>query len=106
MNLARAYEQSADISLHRTREGLSFSLLEPEEMQDVLKAAEVLRQGGCVLLNTETLSPELKARMMDFLRGFSYVTNGSMAQASSELIFLAPYQVMVEYDAEDELRKE
>lgn len=106
MNLARAYEQTADISLHRTQPGYSFAILEPEVLSDAVKAADMLREGNCVLLNTETLSPELKARMVDFLRGFAYVTDASMVQASSELIFLAPYQIVVEYDAEDELRKE
>ena len=106
MNLARAYEQTAEISLHRTQSDFSFMILEPEELSDAVKAADVMREGNCVLLNTETLSPELKARMVDFLRGFAYVTDASMVQASSDLIFMAPYQVVVEYDAEDELRKE
>ncbi len=105
MNLARDYE-TADISVHQPAKSFQIITMEPSQLADAVTIADYLRDGKCIALNTETISPDLEARMLDFLRGFSYVRNCAVVRASSELIFLAPYSIVLEYDADDELREE
>ena len=51
--------------------------------------------------------PQLQVRMVtETSQGISYARNCAVVRASSELIFLAPYSIVLEYDADDELREE
>lgn len=105
MSLARKYQYEEIGEIREEPVTFQMMLLEPEDLVDAVNIAEHLRKGRCVLMNTETVSPELEQRLLDFLRGFAYTTGSSIVRTSSEIIFLAPYETGLTYEAENSLRE-
>lgn len=74
---------------------IKFKLVKPQEFDEVSKIADHLIDGCTVVLNTELLDMPTCRRMLDFLNGVTYTTDGYINPVAANTFIITPHDVDV-----------
>lgn len=75
-------------------------ITEPVCFDDVKEIGEHLKQKRSVIVNLETVNKEDHRRIVDFLSGATFVTEGSIQKISSLIYLMTPKTVEIQNDIE------
>lgn len=79
---------------------IKFKLVKPQGFEDVSKIADFLIEGCTVVLNTENLDLPVCRRMLDFLNGVTYTTDGYINAVAQNTYIITPHDVDVSDEEE------
>lgn len=79
---------------------IKFKLVKPQGFEEVSKIADHLIEGCTVVLNTELLDPPTCRRMLDFLNGVTYTTDGFINPVAANTFIITPHDVDVSDETE------
>ena len=74
---------------------IKFKLVKPQGFTEVSKIADFLIEGCTVVLNTELLDKPTCRRMLDFLNGVTYTTDGYINSVAVNTYIITPHDVDV-----------
>ena len=74
---------------------IKFKLVRPQGFDEVSKIADYLIDGCTVVLNTELLDKSVCCRMLDFLNGVTYTTDGYIKSVANNTYIITPCDVDV-----------
>ena len=74
---------------------IKFKLVRPESFEEVSKIADHLIDGCTVVLNTENIDNDTCMRMLDFLNGVTYTTDGYINAVAKNTYIITPSDVDV-----------
>ncbi len=80
---------------------IKFKLVKPQEFDEVSKIADHLIEGCTVVLNTELLDMPTCRRMLDFLNGVTYTTDGYINPVAANTFIITPHDVDVSDETEE-----
>lgn len=75
-------------------------ITEPQCFDDVKEISEHLKERRSVIVNLETVTKEDQRRIIDFLSGATYVTEGSIQKISTLIYLITPKSVEIQNDIE------
>lgn len=75
--------------------GIVFKVLKPQTFEEVSGIADYLIDGCTVVLNTELLDKPTCRRMLDFLNGVTYTTDGDIKSVAVNTYIITPHDVDV-----------
>ncbi len=95
-----AAKPAGSITADRNDEGSNIELkvVRPEGFDDVSTIADYLLDNCTVVINFEELENSVKMRMLDFLNGVTYSTDGEIKQISQTTFIITPHNVDVSDD--------
>jgi cell division inhibitor SepF len=73
--------------------GVEMKIFTPRSVEDGEEIASLLASGKTVLLNMESIEREDVVRLMDFLRGATYMVDGGITRVSRTSIVVSPKSV-------------
>lgn len=79
---------------------IKFKLVKPQGFDEVGKIADHLIDGCTVVLNTELLDMPTCRRMLDFLNGVTYTTDGFINPVAANTFIITPHDVDVSDETE------
>ena len=82
---------------------LQVVLVKPERFEDASTIADQLNAKRTVVLNLESTGKEVSRRLIDFLSGVAYATNGQIKRVATSTFIITPYNVDIMRDLIDEL---
>jgi cell division inhibitor SepF len=85
-----------------TETGTRMHLVQPTSFNDAQEIGDKFRDGFSVLMNLQSVDPELGRRLVDFASGLAYGLHGSMQPAADRVFLITPRDVKV--SAEDRRR--
>lgn len=89
----------ATISAQPAKESnIELKVVRPASFADVSTIADYLLEGCTVVLNLEALDRETMIRMLDFLNGVTYSTDGEIKQVAQTTYIITPNNVDVTDD--------
>jgi len=74
---------------------MDIASLAPRNMDDVKVAANQLKGGNAIIINTSNLNSEEKLWAVHFLNGVIFALNGSVHELSVKVFLFAPPDVVV-----------
>ena len=74
-------------------------LVKPERFEEATSIADHLQAKRTVVVNTDSMSPDVRRRLIDFLSGVAYAENGTIKQASNTTFVMTPNNVGVMGDS-------
>lgn len=77
--------------VHNTGDGVEIKLIRPESYSEVSFIADNLLAGCTVVLNVEVLDRATTTKMLDFLNGVTYCTDGEIKVASASTFIITPH---------------
>ena len=77
---------------------IELKVVRPEEFDEVSTIADYLLDGCTVVLNLELLDAPQTLRMLDFLNGVTYSTNGEIKNVAKSTYIITPHNVDVSDD--------
>ena len=77
---------------------IELKLVRPESFDDVSTIADYLLENCTVVINFEDVDGAAKIRMLDFLNGVTYSTDGEIKQISQSTFIITPHNVDVSDD--------
>lgn len=94
---ARADHQGSTLTADDSDKDSSiiFKVVKPQGFEDVRTIADYLIDGCTVVLNTELLEPTVRYRMLDFLNGVTYTTDGDIKCVANNTYIITPNDVDV-----------
>lgn len=75
-------------------------ITEPQCFDDVKEISEHLKERRSVIVNLETVTKEDQRRIIDFLSGATFVTEGSIQKISTLIYLITPKNVEIQNDIE------
>lgn len=75
-------------------------ITQPTCFEDVQEIGEYLKQKRTVIVNLESVNKEDHRRIIDFVSGASFVTEGSIQKVSSLIYLITPKTVEIQNDIE------
>ena len=81
-----------------TDTNIEFKIVRPASFEEVSTVADYLLAGCTVLLNIELLDTPSTLRMLDFLNGVTYSTDGDIKNVSKSTYIITPHNVDVSDD--------
>ena len=72
-----------------------FKVVKPQSFEEVSTIADYLIDGCTVVLNTELLETPVRYRMLDFLNGVTYTTDGDIKPVANNTYIITPNDVDV-----------
>ncbi len=75
--------------------GIVFKVVKPQDFEEVSTIADYLLDGCTVVLNTELLDKPVCRRMLDFLNGVTYTTDGDIKPVALNTYIITPHDVDV-----------
>ncbi len=81
-----------------TDSNIELKVVRPATFAEVSNIADYLLDGCTVVLNTELLDEESTYRMLDFLNGVTYSTDGEIKNVSKATYIITPHNVDVSDD--------
>jgi cell division inhibitor SepF len=72
-----------------------FHLVMPSAFNDAQEVGDKFREGYSVLMNLQTVEPELSRRLVDFASGLAYGLGGSMQPVAEKVFLITPHGVQV-----------
>lgn len=81
--------QSTDSS---EQDSIELKVVRPETYAEVGAIADYLIEGCTVVMNVEALSPDTVGRMLDFLNGVTYCSEGEIKKVSKTTFIITPHE--------------
>lgn len=75
--------------------GIVFKVVKPQSFEEVGTIADYLLDGCTVILNTELIDKPVCLRMLDFLNGVTYTTDGDIKSVAVNTYIITPHNVDV-----------
>ena len=72
-----------------------FHLVHPAAFNDAQEVGDKFREGYSVLMNLQSVDPDLARRLVDFASGLAYGLSGSMQPVAEKVFLLTPAGVQV-----------
>lgn len=88
-------ETSKVVNIHPSSAQSQVVLVKPEKFEEAGSIADHLIAKRTVIVNTETVSPDIRRRLIDFLSGVAYAENGTIKMASNTTFVITPNTVGV-----------
>ena len=70
-------------------------LVKPERFEDASAIADHLQSKRTIIVNTDSVSPDVRRRLIDFLSGVAYADGGTIKKASNTTFVMTPSNVGV-----------
>ena len=90
------------VNIHTTTQ-LQVVLVKPERFENASEIADHLREKRTVVLNLESTNKDIARRLLDFLSGVAYATEGKIKKVAISTYIITPYNVDILGDLIDEL---
>lgn len=98
----RRHESDKVVNIHTTTQ-LQVALAKPVKYEEAAAIADNLSQNRAVVLNIEKTNRDEARRLLDFLTGAAYASNGQIKRVANGTYLITPYNVDVMGDLLDEL---
>ena len=90
------------VNIHATTQ-LQVVLVKPERFDDSSSIADHLNAKRTVVLNLESANKEVSRRILDFVSGVAYATDGKIQKIANSTYIITPFNVEIMGDLIDEL---
>lgn len=90
------------VNIHTTTQ-LQVVLVKPERFEEAATIADNLNERRTIVLNLESTNRDIARRLLDFLSGAAYISNGQIKRVANSTYIITPYNVDVMGDLIDEL---
>ena len=90
------------VDIHTTTQ-FKVVVLAAKRFEEVLDIADHLKAKKPVVINMSGVEDKLARRMIDFLSGVAYASDGGIQKISKEIMLVTPYTVEIMGDFQDEL---
>ena len=91
------------VNIHTTTQ-MKVVLYEPGNFEEAPSIVDDLKNRKPVIINLETVNPELARKFFDFLSGAIYALDGNIQKVSSGIFILAPNNVDISGNIKEELK--
>ncbi|MDR5657922.1 cell division protein SepF [Serpentinicella sp. ANB-PHB4] len=91
------------VNIHTTTQ-MKVLVYEPAAFEEVTGIVDNLKNRKPVIINLESLDPELAKKSFDFLNGAIYALDGNIQKVSSGIFILAPNNVEIAGNIKEELK--
>lgn len=98
----RRHDSDKVVNIHTTTQ-LQVVLVKPERFEEAAAIADNLNERKTVVLNLESTNRDVARRLLDFLSGVAYASNGQIKRVANSTYIITPYNVDVMGDLIDEL---
>ena len=78
-------------SIEAKNESVELKVIRPESYADVAGVADSLLAGCTVVLNVEALDKPTVGRMLDFINGVTYCTDGDIKKVAKTTFIITPH---------------
>ena len=86
-------EQPIPTDMHADKsDNVELKVIRPESYQEVSAVADSLLKGCTVVLNVEALDRVSTVRMLDFLNGVTYCTDGEIKKVAASTFIVTPHE--------------
>ena len=89
---AVAEESVQQTAANDAQDSIELKVVRPETYAEVGTIADYLIDGCTVVMNVEALSPEIVGRMLDFLNGVTYCSEGEIKKVSKTTFIITPHE--------------
>lgn len=92
--IKESYEEAAPFSAkneEREAANVELKVMRPESYEEVSDVADNLLAGCTVVLNLEALDRAVIFRMLDFLNGVTYCTDGEIKKVAASTFIITPH---------------
>lgn len=86
-----AEEEAAHTSIEAKSESVELKVIRPEAYSDVATVADSLLAGCTVVLNVEALDRATIIKMLDFINGVTYCTDGEIKKVAKTTFIITPH---------------
>ncbi|MBR2930869.1 MAG: cell division protein SepF [Clostridia bacterium] len=83
--------ESAAATIEAKSESVELKVIRPESYADVAGVADSLLAGCTVVLNVEALDRPTVGRMLDFINGVTYCTDGEIKKVAKTTFIITPH---------------
>ena len=91
------------VNIHTTTQ-MKVVLYEPDNFEEAPSIVDDLKNRKPVIINLESINPELARKFFDFLNGAIYALDGNIQKVSSGIFILAPNNVDISGNIKEELK--
>lgn len=98
----RRHDSDKVVNIHTTAQ-LQVVLVKPEKFDEAAAIGDNLNEKRTVVLNLESTNRDIARRLLDFLSGVAYASNGQIKRVANSTYIITPYNVDVMGDLIDEL---
>lgn len=98
----KRHDSDKVVNIHTTTQ-LQVVLVKPEKFDEAAAIADNLNEKRTVVLNLESTNRDVARRLLDFLSGVAYASNGQIKRVANSTYIITPYNVDVMGDLIDEL---
>ncbi|MBO5495483.1 MAG: cell division protein SepF [Eubacterium sp.] len=98
----RRHDSDKVVNIHTTAQ-LQVVLVKPERFEEAAAIGDNLNEKRTVVLNLESTNRDVARRLLDFLSGVAYASNGAIKKVANNTYIITPYNVDVMGDLLDEL---
>ena len=92
------------VNIHATTQ-LKVVVIQLQSFDDARDIADHLKSRKPVVINLEQLDKDVSRRVVDFLSGAVYGVDGNIQKVANGIFLIAPYNVSIMGDFQDELKK-
>ncbi len=92
------------VNIHATTQ-MKVVVIQLQSFEDAKDIADHLKSKKPVVINLENLEKEVSRRVVDFLSGVVYGVDGNIQKVANGIFLIAPYNVGIMGDFQDELKK-
>ena len=85
------HRTSLDASIESKNESVELRVIRPSAYTDVAQVADCLLDGCTVVLNLELVDRPTIVRMLDFLNGVTYCTDGEIKKVAQTTFIITPH---------------
>ncbi len=90
------------VNIHATTQ-LKVVLVKPERFENASEIADHLKERRTVVVNLESTHKDIARRLIDFLSGVAYASEGKIKKVAANTFIITPYSVDIQGDLIDEL---
>lgn len=90
------------VNIHATTQ-LKVVLVKPERFETASEIADHLKEKRTVVMNLESTHKDIARRLIDFLSGVAYASEGKIKKVAASTYIITPYSVDIQGDLIDEL---
>lgn len=98
----KRHDNDKVVNIHTTAQ-LQVVLVKPERFEEAAAIGDNLNEKRTVVLNLESTNRDIARRLLDFLSGVAYASNGQIKRVANSTYIITPYNVDVMGDLIDEL---
>lgn len=92
------------VNIHATTQ-MKVVVVQLQSFEDAKDIADHLKNKKPIVINLEKLEKDVSRRVVDFLSGAVYGVDGNIQKVANGIFLIAPYNVGIMGDFNDELRK-